>query len=116
VCCVLSETPKLDYLHIKLDGRGHFNVQSFDRVLESFTLLQKVREVVLDEVPKMYEALQEYAGPFDCCQELLQEACDAMEEDDVKLFTRVIAKTFPVVKKYMKDAEDHLLSMTRDQI
>lgn len=28
VCCVLSETYKLDYLRIKLDGRGHFNAQS----------------------------------------------------------------------------------------
>jgi hypothetical protein len=25
VCCVLCETYKLDYLRIKLDGRGHFN-------------------------------------------------------------------------------------------
>ena len=104
MCCVLSETYKLDYLRITLDGRGYFNAQSFDRVLESFTLLRNVREVVLDEVPpvyakyleskmtgddvlvhlpKMYEALQGYAGPFDCCEEILQEACDAMEEDNV---------------------------------
>jgi hypothetical protein len=54
VCCVLSETYKLDYLRIKLDGRGHFNAQSFDRVLESSTLLRNVRKVVLDEVPPVY--------------------------------------------------------------
>ena len=38
---------------------------------------------VLVHLPKMYEALQGYAGPFDCCEEILQEACDAMEEDNV---------------------------------
>jgi hypothetical protein len=114
VCCVLSEMRKLDNLRIKLDGRGHFNA---DRALESFNLLRNVREVVLDEVPlvyaqylkskmtscdplvhlpKMYEALQGYAGSFDCCDEVLQEACDAMEEDNVDPFIRATAKTIPI--------------------
>jgi hypothetical protein len=71
---------------------------------------------VLVHLPKMYEALQGYAGPFDCCEEILQEACDAMEEDNVDGFIHVTAKTIPIVKKHMKDAEDQILSMTRDQI
>jgi hypothetical protein len=39
-----------------------------------------------------------------------------MEEDNVNGFIRVTAKTIPIVKKHMKDAEDHLLTMTQDQI
>ena len=54
VSCVLSEMCKLDHLCIKLDGRGHFNAQSFNRVLESFTLVRNVRDVVLNEVPLLY--------------------------------------------------------------
>ena len=84
MCKVLSEFPKLDYLHISLDGRGCFDAQSVAHVLESFILLRNVRCVILDGVPpvyaqylerkmtgsspldhlpKMYEALEFYAGP-----------------------------------------------------
>lgn len=57
----------------------------------------------------LYEALQGYAGPFDCCEKILQE-------DNVYRFIRATAKTIPLVKKQMKDAEDHLLSMTCDHL
>jgi hypothetical protein len=126
---VLSEFPKLDYLHISLDGCGCFDAQSVSHVLESFTLLRNVRRVVLDGVPpvyaqylerkmtgsspldhlpKMYEALELYAGPFDCCEDSLQEACDAMEEDDVDRFKRVREEIITMVTERMSNARNHL--------
>jgi hypothetical protein len=128
VCSVLSGVGNLDYLHLKLDGRG-FDAKRFPRVLESFALLRNVRKVVLDGVPpvygqylrgkmtgcspldhlpKMYEALEFYAGPFDCCEDLLQEACAAMEDDDVHRFKHAREEIITVVTEHMTNAIDHL--------
>ena len=129
VCNVLSEIPHLDYLHITLDGRGQFDAESFPRALESFTLLRNVHSVVLDGVPpvyaqymkskmtgcspldhlpKMYEALEFYAGPFDCCEEGLQDACEAMEEDDIDRFKCAREEIITIVTDRMTNARDHL--------
>jgi hypothetical protein len=120
VCCILSEIPKLDYMHIKLDGRGHFSAKSFPQVLESFTLLRNVRNVVLDGVkpvyakylgskitgcspldhlPKMYDALRYYAGHFPCA---------AMENNNVDQFKRERQKIITQVTEYMEDAKSPL--------
>jgi hypothetical protein len=40
----------------------------------------------LDHLPRMYDALQHYAGHFDCVEDELQEACEAIEGDDVEGF------------------------------
>jgi hypothetical protein len=130
VCNVLSRIPQLDYLHITLDGRG-FDAQSFPRVLESFTLLRNIESVLvdgvppvytqylqskltgcspLDHLPKMYEALEFYAGPFDCCEEALQDACGAVEEDNVDRFQRVREEIITIVTKRMANAKDNLFS------
>ncbi|KAH0564832.1 hypothetical protein GP486_001780 [Trichoglossum hirsutum] len=129
VCKVLSEFPKLDYIRISLDGFGRFDAQSYSHVLESFTLLRNVRRVILDKVPpvyarylerkmtgsspldhlpKMYEALEFYAGHFDWCENSLQEACDAMENDDVDRFKHIRAEIITMVTEFMTNARGHL--------
>ena len=57
---------------------------------------------------KMYDALEFYAGPFDCCEDSLQEACDAMEEDDVDRFKRARAEIITMVTERMSNATNHL--------
>jgi hypothetical protein len=129
VCNVLSDVCVLDYLHITLDGRDVFEAQSLSRVLESFTLLRNVRSVELEGIPpvysqyltskmtgcsplchlpKMYDALEFYAGPFNCCEKGLQEACNAMEDDDVDRFKDAREELITLVTKRMADARDHL--------
>jgi hypothetical protein len=128
VCNVLSSISNLDYLHLKLDGRG-FDAQLFPRVLESFTLLRNVNRVILENVPpvyaqylrdritgysplhhlpRMYEALEFYAGHFDCCEDLLQEAYAAMEDDDSDRFSLAREGIITMVNEYMTNAHDHL--------
>jgi len=125
VCSVLSRIGNLDSLHLKLDGLG-FDAQRFPRILESFALLRNVRRVILDGVPpvygkylrgkmtgcsnlpKMYEALEFYAGPFDCCEDVLQEACAAMEDDDVHRFKHAREEIITMVTEHMTNARDHL--------
>lgn len=43
----------------------------------------------LNNLPKMYDALEYYGGPFYYCDEDLEDACEAMENGDVELFKRV---------------------------
>jgi|SRR5579862_3948869 len=129
VCRLLSEFPKLDYLHISLYSCGTFSAQSVSHVLESFTLLRNVRRVTLDGVPpvysqylkrkmtgsspldhlpKMYEALELYAGHFDLCEKSLQQACDAMEIDDIDGFKRARTRIITDVTEFMSNAKSHL--------
>jgi hypothetical protein len=91
VCNVLSRIGNLDSLHLKLDRLG-FDAQRFPRVLESFALLRNIRRVILDRVlpiyrkylrgkmtrcsplnylPKIYEVLEFYIGPFDYYEDIL---------------------------------------------
>jgi hypothetical protein len=121
----------LDYVHIKLtkDLQYGGDAQEFCQVLQNFTLLRHVRKVILDGVPPvyaeyltrkmtgsapldhlptMYDALDFYAGPFEFCSDLLQEACHAMEESDVDRFKLVRAKVVEVVSQHMANAIDHL--------
>ena len=133
---ILSSIPRLDYIHLSLDGRGWPEIQSVCRVLESFALLRNVGNVTLDGVPpvyaqylkskmtgctpldhlpKMYEALQRFAGHFDCCQGALQDACNAMEEDDVDKFKEVRAEIIPMVNEYMASAMAHLFDHDASQ-
>ena len=128
VCKVLSGLPQLDHLHVTLDGRG-YNAQSHSRVLSGFALLRNVQNVILDGVPKvygkylkskmtgnspldhlpkMYDALLYFAGHFDCCEKELQEATNAIEDDDVKCFKSVRAEIVILVSNRMKDATDRL--------
>ena len=44
---------------------------------------------LLNNLPKMYDALEYYGGPFYYCEEDLEDACEAMEDGDVELFKRV---------------------------
>ena len=128
---VLSKLPHLDYLHIELCAHEQYggDAQKFCQVLQIFTLLQHVRKVVfdgvppvyaeylrrkmtgsapLDHLPNMYDALSFYAGPFEFCGNLLQEACHAMEESDVDRFKRVRAKIINLVSQHMANDIDHL--------
>jgi hypothetical protein len=51
---VLSEIPRLDYLHRSLYGHRRFDAQSFPHFLKIFSLLRNVRRVVLGGVPLAY--------------------------------------------------------------
>jgi hypothetical protein len=123
VCKDLSEFPSLGNLHNDLHERSDF------RVLESFTLQRNVQKVFLegappvyrqyltskmtgcspvDHLPKMFHALEFYAGGFYCCEKNLKEAFEAMENDDVERFKRVRAKIVTLVTKWMADATEHL--------
>ena len=125
---VLSKIPTLDYLHISLEGRGWFDAQPLYRVLGNFALLRNVQSVVLDGVlpayaqfleckmagisplnlSRMYDALEFYASPFDFCEDNLQKACDAAEEDDIERFQHVRAEIITVVTERMSNARSHL--------
>lgn len=127
VADVLSETPKLTQLDIKLElSEG---VEGVKRVLESFALLRNVQTVNLVDVPpeyakylktvmegnepvvrlaRMYQALESYAGPFVHCGNQLQEACEAMEEFDVEKFKTIRAEVITSVEEHMEEAKSAL--------
>ena len=130
VCNVLSKIPWLDYLHIAFEEQS-YDDRSYPEILESFTLLRNVQSVFLegvppaytqyllskmtgcsplDHLPRMYEALQCYAGPFDCCEEALHVACEAMEEDDVDRFKRVREEIITLVTERMANTRNNLFS------
>lgn len=125
ICQILSDLPDLESLHVEVDGLGY----QFPRILQSFTLLRNIQKVKfdgvppvyaqylkgkmiggepLDHLPKMYDALQNYAGPFEECESSLKEACDAMENDDVEVFKSARAYIIKTVTKRMEDAEECL--------
>ncbi len=62
----------------------------------------------LTHLPKMYHALQDFAGPFDCFQEDHRDACKAMEDDDVEDFKRIRATLIEKVTAYMQNAQARL--------
>jgi len=122
VCEVLCDLPRLNYLHIRLDGRGTIDARPFYNVLENFGLLRRVRKVEftgvppayaeylerritgsapLDHLPKMYEALKDYADPFDFCVGLLRQAGDTVEYGDVKQFKNLRAHIVDEIANYM---------------
>lgn len=125
ICQILSDLPDLESLHIRVDGLGH----QFPRILQSCTLLRRVQKVEfegvprvyagylegkmtgkepVDHLPKMYDALQTYAGPFEECEPSLKEACDAMENDDVEVFKNAREDIVKMVTERMREAEAHL--------
>jgi hypothetical protein len=57
---------------------------------------------------RMCDALEFYASPFDCCEDSLQEAYDATEEDDVDRFKHVRADIITMVTERMSNATSHL--------
>lgn len=119
VANILSGIPRIKHLRITLGGHEKYcnlealgeEVYACSRVLQSFTLLRGVQRVdlsggvrpryakylknvmegksLLDHLPKMHDALEHLAGPFDKFQDGLQMACNAMEDDDVQEFKRV---------------------------
>ena len=116
-----------DYLHLYSPPYPFASLHF--RSLEGFAALRNVGTVVLDGIdpeygqyltktmtgcspldylPKMYDALKLYAGPFDYCALLLREACDAMEMDDVDRFKHVREDIIAMVTHPMIEAEDHL--------
>jgi hypothetical protein len=125
ICQILSDLPELESLFIRVEGLGH----QFPRILQSFTLLRNVGKVEfegvpcvysqylgckmmgrepVDHLPKMYDVLQNYAGPFAECEGSLKEACDAMENDDVDFFKRARADIVKTVVERMRKAEECL--------
>jgi hypothetical protein len=55
----------------------------------------------LNNLPKMYGALEYYGGPFYYCGEDLEDACEAMEDGDVELFKRLREKIIQTVTACM---------------
>lgn len=62
----------------------------------------------LDYLPKMYQALQSFAGPFDHCEKDLQKACQAMENCDSEKFKLVREKLIDSVNAHMEFVRAHL--------
>ncbi|OAA66905.1 hypothetical protein SPI_01481 [Niveomyces insectorum RCEF 264] len=133
VCRVLSDIPRLDYMHIRLDGCGVLDPSQFCAVLRNFGLL-RVRKVnvtgvspefakylvgkmtgsgPVDDLPKMFEALDVYAGHFEFCEHLLQQACNAMDHGNVDTFKEVRTKTVEQVTSFMTQALSHLYDHDR---
>ncbi|KAI0829522.1 hypothetical protein F5Y06DRAFT_282775 [Hypoxylon sp. FL0890] len=127
----LSELPNIQYVHIRLrlDQDSQGDTPGLCTVLQKLTLLQRVHHVdfdgvppvyakyltdkmtgsaPLDHLPKMYDALALYAKHFDDCAELLQEACDAIEENNVDRFKDARTKIIEWVTQHMTYAFDHL--------
>lgn len=110
VCKVLSDIPRLDYLNIQLEvtSRKNDGLPLGSVVLKHFgRMLRRVRKVDFtgaspvyadflarrmtssepsNPLPKMYEALEPYAKPFDFCKDRLRWANEAVENDDIKDF------------------------------
>lgn len=133
VCNVLSDIPCLEHLQIDLkssmfDKTTGKNLCGNPRFLRNFTSLRAKDAIILgvppiyarylvseitrtphqDALPKMYEALETYAGPYDSCSEDLQQAFRAMEEEDVDRFKYVRAKLIKNVEKLIIKASSHL--------
>lgn len=136
VADILSGIPTLKHVHLSLDGLEWTEIQQVSRVLESFTLLRNVGNVAvdgvpqvytqyliskmtgcapLDHLPKMYEALVCFADHLDCCQGVLQDACDAMEDDDVEGFKLLRTEIISIVTDYMENARAHLFDHDASQ-
>ena len=62
----------------------------------------------LDHLPKMYDALQHYAGQLDWCDKELQCALEAMEDDNVEDFKRIRATVIEKVTTRMASARERL--------
>ena len=62
----------------------------------------------LDHLPKMYDALQHYAGQLDCCDEELRCALKAMEDENVDDFKRIRATVIEKVTTGMASAQERL--------
>ncbi|KAM0438632.1 hypothetical protein ACHAPT_001385 [Fusarium lateritium] len=129
VCHVLSDIPRLDYVHLSLEGGGGTEAPEYCHVLKNFGLLRGVGKVTttgvpcvyaeylrrrmtgsatLGHLPKMYEVLELYAGPFDFTGPLLQDAIEAMELGDAKQFKALRAQIVEQVDSHMKELADQL--------
>lgn len=130
VCQTLSDSPVLQQLNISLEIENEEpDNQISSRVLEPFALLRHVSTVTIDGVspqyalylksvmegsapldylPKMYQALQSFAGPFDHCEEYLQMACQAMEDCDSERFKHIREMVIDGVDTHMKLVRAHL--------
>jgi hypothetical protein len=62
----------------------------------------------LDHLPRMYDGLQHYAGHSDCVEDELQEACEAIEGDDVEGFKLIRAEVVKKLTAFMADARERL--------
>lgn len=129
VCRVLSDIPQLDYVHLSLEGGGGTEAPEHCHVLKNFGLLRRVGKVTtagvprvyaeylrrrmtgcapLDNLPKMYEALELYAGPFDFSAALLQKAIEAVELGNVQQFKDLRARIVEQVDGHMKESVGRL--------
>ena len=128
VCQVLSDSPMLQQLDISLEFEQP-DIQVSPRVLDPFAMLRHVSSVTisgvppqyalylksvmegsapLNHLPKMYQALQSFAGPFDHCEKYLQRACQAMEDCDSEKFKHVREMVIDSVDAHMEFVRAHL--------
>jgi hypothetical protein len=144
VASVLSDVPRLKHLRITLGGDEESydsqplgeEVYACSHVLEPFTLLRGVHCVdvhaglhpyyarylknimegrsPLDHLPKMYDALEYLAGPFDGFEDDLSIACSAMYDYDIQGFKEVRAELAQKFVERAKHALDHLLDHDAD--
>ena len=138
VANLLSEIPRIKHLRITLGGdEENCNLEASSEevylcspVLELFTLLRGVHRVdfiggikpnyaenfkktmegnsPLDHLPKMYDALEDLAGPFEECQHDLMWACEVMENNDAKQFKFIRGNLSQYVVQRIQDALNHL--------
>lgn len=99
----------------------------YPSVLHGFSMIRNVKSVDVEgiapnranlliekmtrssPVPKMYFALEFYAGSLECCKNELQSAYWAAEKDDVDEFMLQRQKVIDAVTRHMADAQDRLL-------
>lgn len=142
VAAQLSEMSSLKHLRIVLGEHVSYQhsppewLYDYSRVLQPFTLLRNVARVEVtgaiqpryseylrdimeggsprDHLPKMYQALEELAGPFEEFEDDLSEACEAMEEDDTKRFKELRSKLTQQVVNRTLEKLNHLLDHDAD--
>lgn len=131
VATALSGLGNLEFLELKL----HAN-EGYYRVFKHFNLLRNVRTLVLpsptdefpdgyekyaeylretitrsstlDHLPKMYQALKAYAAPFSICHQLLDEAKEAADKDDVSKFKSAREIIVTMVTRHMDTVTGNL--------
>ena len=62
----------------------------------------------VDHLPRMYHALQRYAGSFDRCEDQMQEDCDAMEDCNGKKFEEIRERVVMSMEEHMVETKSVL--------
>ncbi|KAM5346319.1 hypothetical protein ACJ41O_009324 [Fusarium nematophilum] len=87
-------------------GRG--TTTGVPRIFAQYLERRMTGSAPLDHLPKMYEALELYAGPFDFTGPLLQEAIDAVEFGEAQELKALMVQILEQVDDYMRGLASRL--------